>query len=245
MTVENPFAYLDDMIATVPRGSDKRSEGAAHIRGIKQVMANMFPNFEGTTASPKAVTLSETDLGVRVATRTGDNVWTADQTFTSFFRFQGPSLRVANGFSLSGSAYITATASAGKTRFFSDGAAVFPFSLLYAEAPDFLEDFNVIDTWGPAMSVAGIYPEDPPSDFRYRKTRLTHPYGDTNLFVATYDEGLVGDVLTTNRGAALYETKTSTTIDLCYGGSTDYNYSTWRVVVLVLANVAGFDGFEA
>lgn len=52
------FGYIKDLVPTNPTGTDPKSEGDDHIRGVKETLQTQFPNFtEGV-----AVTMSESQL---------------------------------------------------------------------------------------------------------------------------------------------------------------------------------------
>jgi hypothetical protein len=69
--------YLDDLNASLPAGTDDRSEGDNHIRLLKSVLQNTFPNITG------AVTVTQSDLNSigTFASSTGET-WTGTHDFT-------------------------------------------------------------------------------------------------------------------------------------------------------------------
>jgi hypothetical protein len=69
--------YLDDLNASLPAGTDDRSEGDNHIRLLKSVLQNTFPNITG------AVTVTQSDLNNigTFASSTGET-WTGTHDFT-------------------------------------------------------------------------------------------------------------------------------------------------------------------
>lgn len=57
--------YIDDLVATNPLSNDAKSEGDDHLRGIKNVLKNTFPNVTG------AVTATQTELNYTDVTTPG------------------------------------------------------------------------------------------------------------------------------------------------------------------------------
>ena len=64
MTVESA-TYIDDLNAALPAAGDNLSEGDDHLRLIKDVLQNSFPNISAQ------VTATATDLNAVNATNTG------------------------------------------------------------------------------------------------------------------------------------------------------------------------------
>ncbi len=76
MTIETA-TFVDDLNPALPAGTDDRSEGDNHIRLVKAVLQNTFPNITG------AVTVSHTELNAvsSKADATGET-WTGTHDFT-------------------------------------------------------------------------------------------------------------------------------------------------------------------
>ena len=53
MALESPFTgkYIDDLVAANPEATDVKSQGDDHIRGVKLVLQNTFPNMSGAVAT--------------------------------------------------------------------------------------------------------------------------------------------------------------------------------------------------
>lgn len=57
------FSFIPQLVATNPLGTDPKSQGDDHIRGVKATLQNQFPNFTG-----EAVTLTEAEINAGVST---------------------------------------------------------------------------------------------------------------------------------------------------------------------------------
>lgn len=93
MTVEfdpgSSTIYIDDLNASYPAGTDQKKEGDNHIRGIKKILLNTFPNIDG----PVSVTDSELDTLDGMV----DDVADAIYGLHSHNLFLNPEFRFANG----------------------------------------------------------------------------------------------------------------------------------------------------
>mgnify|MGYP001377300851 CR=1 FL=1 len=76
MTVESA-TYIDDLNASLPAGTDDRSEGDNHIRLIKSVLLATFPNVTGAVTPTQA----ELNAVTTKASATGQT-WTGTHDFT-------------------------------------------------------------------------------------------------------------------------------------------------------------------
>lgn len=85
MGLESPLNYWTELNTAWPLDNDPRSEGDDHIRAIKRVLKNTFPNFVGTSTAPASCPLSEDDFNniVSAIDKTVFNAWTGDNTFTA------------------------------------------------------------------------------------------------------------------------------------------------------------------
>ncbi len=80
--------YIAELVVTNPvTGTDAVTEGADHLRILKRCLKdNGFPNFEGTTASPKSVTLSEDQIN-DAALKSANNTISGTNTFSGANNF--------------------------------------------------------------------------------------------------------------------------------------------------------------
>jgi len=67
MALESPFAWFGDLDKANPTASDNVSQGDDHIRGLKTVLLNQFPNMTADTA----VTATEAELNYNDITTLG------------------------------------------------------------------------------------------------------------------------------------------------------------------------------
>ena len=71
--------FISELNASNPIGaSDPKSQGDDHIRLIKKAVLGSFPNFVGTTGTPKSVTLTEDQINAALqatATATISALW--------------------------------------------------------------------------------------------------------------------------------------------------------------------------
>jgi hypothetical protein len=75
MSLENYTGNISDLVATNPTGTDPRSQGDDHLRGIKYTLKQTFPAFNGPVASaPSAIDAAATGLlsGLRNIIINGD-----------------------------------------------------------------------------------------------------------------------------------------------------------------------------
>ena len=59
MPLEPKFEYIDDLDPTSPLGTDLYSQGDDHLRGIKSVLTNQFPNLGSGIVTATAEQISE------------------------------------------------------------------------------------------------------------------------------------------------------------------------------------------
>lgn len=59
MPLEPKFEYIDDLDPTSPLGTDLYSQGDDHLRGIKSVLSNQFPNLGSGIITATAEQISE------------------------------------------------------------------------------------------------------------------------------------------------------------------------------------------
>lgn len=74
---------IPDLDANNPLGADPKSEGDDHLRLVKRCVLGSFPGLVGTTAIPKAVTLTEdqiNDAALKSAAQTISGIWQHDAT---------------------------------------------------------------------------------------------------------------------------------------------------------------------
>jgi len=75
----DPSNYIGELLISEPGDSDDLSEGANQIRTTKRSVKNSFPNFVGTTATPKTVNKTEdqlTDCAEKSQAETIGGQWT-------------------------------------------------------------------------------------------------------------------------------------------------------------------------
>jgi hypothetical protein len=100
-----PSKFIDDLVATNPLTGGERPEGAGHIRGIKNVIENSFPNIAGPmTASPAELNVLAGKSAIPAGLESGTIVafymaaaptgWTQDTTTSNL---DGSTMRVETG----------------------------------------------------------------------------------------------------------------------------------------------------
>ena len=80
--------YIPELVPSNPAGSDPVSSGDDHIRNLKVAIKNSFSGFVGSTATPKAVTLTEDQIN-DAALKAALNVFLANQTLSNAVKLLG------------------------------------------------------------------------------------------------------------------------------------------------------------
>ncbi len=79
--------YIGDLNQNNPvTATDPVSEGAAHLRLVKRALRGSFPQFVGTQAAPKTVSLSEDQIN-DAARKLADNAFTGSNSFSQTVNF--------------------------------------------------------------------------------------------------------------------------------------------------------------
>ncbi len=79
--------YIGDLNQNNPvTATDPVSEGAAHLRLVKRALRGSFPQFTGTQAAPKTVSLSEDQIN-DAALKLADNAFTGSNSFSQTVNF--------------------------------------------------------------------------------------------------------------------------------------------------------------
>ena len=80
--------YIPELDSANPSGSDPKSEGDDHLRLLKRAVTGSFGAFEGTTAAPKSVTLTEDQIN-DAALKSEANVFSDANIFTGSTSLSG------------------------------------------------------------------------------------------------------------------------------------------------------------
>lgn len=116
MSLES-FSYIKNLVPTNPLGSDPKSEGDDHLRGIKQTLLNQFSGF----TQGKPITVTEDQLNaVAHFFRVGAVYFTFDDLLNPATLFGGTWVKITDRFLLANGSQATGATGGAATHVLTD-----------------------------------------------------------------------------------------------------------------------------